>query len=392
MNLKQIKEEVISRSKQLENTIIQNRRHFHMYPETAFEEEQTALFIEKKLAAMGYSTQRAAGTGIIARLKDIKPGKTTALRADMDALNINEENTFPYKSLNTGKMHACGHDAHMASLLGAAQILYDLKEHLPGNIKLIFQPAEEGQAGAKKIVAEGHMRDVDAVFGLHVWTYLPSGMIASRKGAFWAGADKFKISITGQGGHAAAPHKSIDPTAVLVDIYNAIQKIISRELDPFCPAVISTPQFKASHAHNIIPEKAVLEGSFRTMDSETRLHILCRISDIVEGYSRAWRCEGMLEADPDNYPPVHNDPDVYDRADSLLSGLGGITEASPYMVSEDFSFYLEKAPGALILLGMQDEEKGIIHPHHHPQFDIDESKLWKAAALYAQLGFYCMDL
>ena len=250
MELEQLKQILIDEAKFVERYVIESRRHIHMYPETKFEEEKTASFIEEELRKIGYETNRAAKTGVIAILEGSTEGKTVALRADTDALNVEEENDIPCKSTIPGKMHACGHDAHVAMLLGAAKIIYKFKDQIKGRVKLVFQPAEEGGGGAAKFVDEGHIDDVDSIFGIHVWRELPSGVIGTRKGPFLASADEFKITITGKGGHAASPNQTFDPTSVMVDIYNAIQKIVTREIDPLEKAVITTPIIKGSDAHN----------------------------------------------------------------------------------------------------------------------------------------------
>ena len=390
MNKKELKQKLIKESKSLESYIIDTRRHIHMHPETGFEEVETAKFIEKELHNIGYTTEKVAKTGIIATLDTGKEGLVVALRADMDALNVSEENDVPYKSKNPGKMHACGHDSHVAMLLGAAKILFDNKEYLSGTIKLIFQPAEEGGGGGKMIVEEGHFDNIDAVFGIHVWRELPSGSIGTRKGPMLASANQFKITISGKGGHAAAPHQTIDPTAVLMDIYNALQKIISREIDPFEPRVLTTPQFEGSNAHNIIPETATLEGTFRTMNNEVRDHIIKRIEEIVVGYSKAWRCIGKVEFDPISYPPLINDADTVDEVIDILADFEKVKIMAPSMGGEDFAFYLQKTKGAFLTLGIYNEEKGITYPHHHSKFRVDESTLWKGTATYSILGFYSL--
>ncbi|MHA1829273.1 MAG: carboxypeptidase CpsA [Candidatus Heimdallarchaeaceae archaeon] len=389
MEIKELVTKIIEESKNLENFIIQTRRQIHMYPETGYEEVNTAKLVQDELEKLGYEIHNAAKTGIIGILDTGKEGKTIALRADMDALNVTEENDLPYSSKVPGKMHACGHDAHVAMLLGAAKILAKYKEQLKGKIKLIFQPAEEGGGGAKKIVEEGHLKDVDEIFGIHVWRELPAGAIGTRKGPFLASSDQFIVTIRGKGGHAASPHQSIDPTAVLADIYNAIQKIRSREIDPLEKAVITTPVIKGSDAHNIIPTTAQLEGTFRTFNTEIREFIIKRIKEIVEGYSKAWRCEGTVQFEIGGiyYPPTINHEDSVEKVKRILKPLDDVQEIDLTMGGEDFAFYLLETKGAFIALGLYNEEKGITYPHHHPKFNVDEEVLWKGTAIYALLGF-----
>jgi amidohydrolase len=391
MNTEELKRIIISETKTIESYIIDTRRHIHMYPETAYEEEKTAAFIDEELKKIGYETVKIAKTGVMAILRGGQDGKTVALRADIDALNITEENDLPYCSKISGKMHACGHDGHIAMLLGSAKILFKYKDQLKGKVKLLFQPAEEGGGGGKRIVEEGHIDDVDAIFGIHLWHELPAGVIGTRKGGMMASADEFSITIKGKGGHAAAPHQTIDPTAVLTDIYNSLQKIISREVDPLANAVLTTPMFKGSNAFNVIPPQATLRGTFRTMDHEIRNHIVKRIQEIVNGYCKAWRCEGEVIFNPGDMvdiPPLLNDNQAVDELSAILNSLDTVTEMDPTMGSEDFAFYLQKTKGAFIALGIYNEEKGITFPHHHPKFDVDEDVLWKGAAIYALLGFY----
>ncbi|WP_455464102.1 M20 metallopeptidase family protein [Candidatus Hodarchaeum mangrovi] len=379
---------LIEHSKELEYYIISKRRYFHMHPETAFEETSTASYIEKELQKIGYNTIRAAKTGVIASIPDLNGKKTVALRADIDALNIQEETDVDYKSKFIGKMHACGHDAHSAMLLGAAKIIIENKQYLTGPIKLIFQPAEEGGAGAKYIIEEGHLKDVNCIFGLHLWHDLPSGVIGTRIGPVFASSDRFLIKIIGKGGHVANPHQTIDPTPVLNDIYASIQKIISREVNPFEPVVLALPKFRGSEAHNIIPSEAYLQGTLRTLNSGLKEYIKNRISEIVVGYSKAWRCKGTVTFDPLAYPVVVNTADIVEKCLIFLQPLNNIQIMDQSMVGEDFAFYLENVPGVFFTLGNYNEQKGIIYPHHHPQFQVDESVLWKGSALYSILAFY----
>ncbi|MFX1250839.1 MAG: M20 family metallopeptidase [Promethearchaeota archaeon] len=388
MDIKDFKKTLIDESKAIEELVIDIRRHIHMYPETKFEEEQTAAFIEAELQKIGYETQRTAKTGVIATFKGLKKGKTVALRADIDALDITEEVNVPFRSKNEGKMHACGHDAHTAMLLGAARVIYKYKDHFIGNLKLIFQPGEEGGGGAQKITEEGHLDDVDIIFGLHISAKNPSGMIRVKKGPAMASSDSFTLAIKGKGGHAASPHLTIDPIAVSVDIYNAFQKIITREIDPFISAVITIPMLRGSNAYNVIPSEVTLTGTLRAFDLEIREYIIKRMKEIVQGYSQAWRCEGQFKLNKIPYPPLINDGTTVDKIIDIFGDLDTVTAAPAVMGSEDFAFYLQKTQGAFFFLGTQNEEQDCIYPHHHPRFKIDESVLWKGTAMYSLVGFY----
>ena len=375
-------------AKEMESYIIQTRRYIHMHPETLYEEENTATFIEEELNKIGIETQRIIGTGVLATINGPSTGKVVALRADIDALNIIEETPLSYKSQYKGKMHACGHDAHAAMLLSAAKIIFNHRDYLLGNVKLIFQPAEEGGGGAKKIIDEGHFNNIDRVFGMHVWSSLSSGIIGLRKGPVFASSDRFQISIIGEGGHAAAPHQTVDPTSVMVDIYNALLKLVSREVDPFERCVLSLPVFEASDAHNIIPTIAKVKGTLRTMNPEVRNHLMKRIKEVVEGFSAAWRCKAKVKFNPMAYPTVINDDKTVDALFEILRTVSEIQIMDQTMIAEDFAFYLQKTNGAFMTLGIRNEAKGIIFPHHHPQFQVDESILWNGTALYAILGFF----
>jgi amidohydrolase len=387
-----LKKKLMKEAKDVEEYVIEARRHIHINPETAFEEVKTRDYVEAELKRIGFETIRTARTGVIAIYKSEKPGSVIALRADIDALNLTEENDLPYKSQTPGKMHACGHDAHTAMLLGAAKIIYQNRSQITGTIKLFFQPAEEGGGGGKLIVDEGHLDDVDRIFAIHVWREIESGVIGTRKGGLLASADEFGIYIKGKGGHAAAPHQSIDPTAVLVDIYNALQKIVTREIDPFANVIITTPMFQGSDAFNVIPGQASIKGTFRTMDPKVRDHILKRIPEIVDGYCKAWRCEGVVNFNEDDmiaYPPLINDPKTVDDVIEILkdTDLAPII-MKPSMGGEDFAFYVQKTKGAFFTLGILNEEKGITAPHHHPKFQVDEAVLWRGTALYSILAFF----
>ena len=217
---------------------------------------------------------------------------------------------------------------------------------------------------------------------------MPAGVIGIREGPIFASSDRFKIIISGKGGHAAAPHQTYDPTSVLVDIYNALQKLLSREIDPFEHTVLSLPVLEASDAHNIIPNQAIIRGTLRTMNPDIRNHLIKRIHQIVDGYSSAWRCKGIVEFDPMAYPAVINDDLIVKKITLILQNLGQIVKMDQTMVGEDFSFYLQKVKGAFLTLGINNEQKGIVYPHHHPKFNIDESILWRGAALYTILGLY----
>ncbi len=383
-------EEILRKSKELEDYIIEMRRDFHRHPELKFEEERTSSIVERELKSLGFNVERVAKTGVIGRIGS--GDKCVALRADMDALPIQEENEVPYKSKYPGKMHACGHDAHTAMLLGAAKVLSSLRDELKGEVRLIFQPAEEGGLGAKRIVEEGGIDGVDAIFGIHVWADLEAGKIGLAPGPCLASADAFKIVVKGKGGHGAMPNQAIDPIVACVDIINAFQKIISREVNPFEPAVLSVCKISSGSTFNVIPERAEMLGTVRAFSDKVREQILRRIEEILEGYSKAMRCEAEISWE-EGIPPTVNDERLTNFAVSVLKKTfpGDIVHFKRTMGAEDFAFYARKVPGVFIALGIRNEAKGIVWPHHHPKFDVDESVLWKGTAIYSLLAYSFLE-
>jgi len=384
MLVKSMNFDPLKEAEKIKDEIISWRRDFHMHPELGFEEERTSKIVEEHLREWGYKIKRA-GTGIIADIGD--GGKTIALRADMDALPIQEENDVPYKSRVPGKMHACGHDAHTAMLLGAAKILAEMKDELQGTVKLIFQPAEEGGLGAKKIVEEGHLDDVDAIFGIHVWAELPSGIIGIKSGPLLASADAFRVLIKGKGGHGAAPHFSIDPIPAAADAVLALQRIVAREVDPLESAVVTVGKIQGGTAFNVIPQYVELEGTFRFFTQELGKFLERRIREIIENTAKAHNCKAEVNTEILG-PPTINDEKMVKFVAETAKALGlKVGEVRKTLGGEDFAYYLEKVPGAFIALGIRNEEKGIIYPHHHPKFDVDEDVLYLGTALEVALAF-----
>lgn len=376
---------IIHEAKGLSDYIIKMRREFHMYPELAYEEERTSGIVKDELDKLGFKTYNVAGTGVIGILKN-GDGFTVALRADMDALPIQEKNQVTYKSKVPGKMHACGHDAHTSMLLGAAHILSKYCDQFEGNVKLIFQPAEEGGLGAKRIVEEGVINDVDAIFGIHVWAESESGLIGIREGPLLASADAFKIFIKGMGGHAASPHEAKDPITIASDLINVYQKIISREVNPLEPAVLSVTSIKAGTTFNVIPETLEMLGTIRTFNRDIRNYIVRRIREITSKFADMMKSEASFELIEGNIPPTINDYVLAEYARNILKPLGRVITPKPTMGAEDFSFYIEKTKGLFIILGIRNKEKGIVYPHHHPRFDVDEDVLWMGTAIHSILA------
>ncbi len=381
-----LKGEIIEASRNLAEYIVRMRRDFHMYPELKWEERRTSSIVESELRSLGMEVVRVAETGVIGLIKGGE-GPVVALRADMDALPIQEENDVPYRSRVPGKMHACGHDAHTAMLLGAAKVLAKYRDKLAGTVKLIFQPAEEGGLGAKAMVESGVLDDVKAFFGIHVWSALPAGVVGVREGPMLAGADAFTIRIRGKGGHGAIPHEAIDPIPPASDVVNALHRIVSREVPALQPAVISVTMVKGGTTFNVIPEEVVLAGTIRTFDEGLRNKIIDRIKAIVKHYPEAWGCAGTFELAEGYVPPTVNDARAVSVVKRVASELTKVVEAEQAMGAEDFAFYCKKAPAAFAILGVRNEAKGIVHPHHHPRFDVDEDVLWLGTALYSLVAF-----
>ncbi|WP_206203881.1 M20 family metallopeptidase [Thermococcus sp. 21S9] len=373
----------IEEAEKIKDQIIAWRRDFHMWPELKYEEERTSKIVEENLREWGYKIKRV-GTGIIA---DIGEGeKTIALRADMDALPIQEENDVPYKSRVPGKMHACGHDAHTAMLLGAGKIIAEHIEEFNGRVRLIFQPAEEGGNGALKMIEGGALDGVDVIFGFHVWMELPSGVIGIRDGPFLAGAGFFTIKFRGLGGHGAYPHFARDPIPAGAEAVMALQTIVSRNVSPFETAVVSVTAFNAGTAHNVIPEEAELKGTFRFYNEEVGKLIEKRIEEIISGIARAHNLESKSEI-VELVPPTINHKEMADFARTVAEKYGfRHGEVPPSMGAEDFSYYLQRVPGAFLALGIRNEEKGIIYPAHHPRFDVDEDVLHLGTAMEVALA------
>ncbi|HDN75638.1 MAG TPA: amidohydrolase, partial [Acidilobales archaeon] len=341
-------DKIIRLARELSDYIIKIRREIHMNPELAFEEFKTSKLVKEELGKLGIDVLETAKTGVIGILKGKKEKPVVALRADMDALPINEENDIPYKSRIPGKMHACGHDAHVAMLLGAARVLSEIRYDLRCTVKFIFQPAEEKGLGAKKVIEEGHLEGVNAIFGLHVWSELESGKVGIRDGPTLAGADAFEVRIKGKGGHAAAPHETVDPIVIAADLINAYQKIVTREVNPLDNVVITVAKISAGTTHNVIPEEAVMLGTIRTFRKEVREYVIKRMKEISEGYARALRARAEFKLKEAGIPPTVNNSELATFARRLLSEVGiaeVVSDVKPSMGAEDFALYAEKVKG-----------------------------------------------
>ncbi|MES2522880.1 MAG: amidohydrolase [Gemmatimonadota bacterium] len=359
--------------------VVEWRRHLHMHPEEAFHEHETARFIRETLEAIGgFEVSQPTETSVLAVLRGGHPGPAIAVRADIDALPIAEENDVPYRSRVAGSMHACGHDGHTAIGLGLATLLARHRDELHGEVRFIFQHAEElAPGGAEELVAAGVIDGVEAVIGLHVWSTMPFGSIGLISGPAMAAPDNFHCTITGKGGHAAIPHDTVDPIVVGAQIVTALQHIVSRAVDPLDPVVVSVTQFAAGTAFNVIPNTAYLAGTVRTFDASLRERVPELMDRMIKGIADAHgaSAEFVIER---GYRPVVNDPVLTERLANVVRrtfGEATLVPMRPTMGGEDFSAYQQRAPGVFAFVGAGNVADGIVHPHHHPRFQIDERAL-----------------
>ncbi len=362
---------------EIEPWLIEIRREFHRHPELGMEEFWTSQRISQLLAGMEIPHHQVASTGIVGLIRGANPGKTVALRADMDALPIEEDTGLSYSSLNHGKMHACGHDAHLAILLGAVKILSAMKEQLAGNIKLFFQPAEETDGGAQLMIAEGCMKDpqVDYVLGLHVSPYAETGQIMIRYGTVSAASDAVKIMIRGKSAHAAYPEEGNDAIVMAAQVIIGIQTIISRNVSPLDAGVITLGKINGGIKENIIADKVVLSGTMRTLNPQTRNYMKTRIQEVATGICQGMGGDCTVEFQ-EGYPPVINHDQVLKiietNALKLLGKTNLLYKEQPSMGVEDFSFFSHHAPSGFYYLGCGNKAQDIAAPGHSPKFQIDE--------------------
>ena len=355
------------------------RRHLHRNPELSFHEQKTSQFVHDTLESFGgLELSRPTETSVMAKLVGGAPGRTVALRADMDALPISEENGHEFVSASPGVMHACGHDANTAMLLAVAKLFSQSRDEIPGELRFLFQHAEElYPGGGEQMVEAGCMDGVDAVLGAHVWSPMPVGNIGVAHGPAMASPDTFKITIKGAGGHAAMPHEAVDPIAVGAQVVTNLQHLVARNSDPLKSLVLSVTKFAGGTANNVIPETAELEGTVRVFDAELREDAPCKMERIIKGVTEAHGADYDLHYQF-GYRPVMNDAALSRLVeDAAREGLGeaAVEHTPPVMGGEDFSAYQQKAPGAFFYVGARNEEKGIVYPHHHPRFDVDEDAL-----------------
>ncbi len=382
-------------ARDLYDRVVELRRRFHMNPELAMEELQTAAHVTQVLRSEGMEVRTGVGkTGVVGLLRGRRPGPTVALRADMDALPMTEETGAPYASKVSERMHACGHDAHTANLLGVSMLLNQITkggERLAGNIKFLFQPAEEGSGGARPMIEDGALTDpdVDAVFGLHVSSELPTGTIAVKEGVASASSDTAYIRIVGQGGHGAHPEKTVDSIVVASHFITALQTVVSREIKPNDAAVVSVGRIIGGYRSNIIAPRVELEATVRTLDPEVRASMRERIERILAGTTSAFRADYELDY-AYGYPSQHNDEEMVKlvrAAARSVTSSDAETIPDPSMGAEDFGYFSSEVPGCFFALGVRNETEGLgVYPAHHPCFDIDERALYTGMQVMAQVA------
>ncbi len=382
MNIKNI-------TKNYKDYIIEKRRYFHMNPEPSFNEYNTSKVIQDELKKLEIPFEIFAKTGIIATIKGANPGKTVLLRADMDALEVCEKNNVSYKSQKEGLMHACGHDGHIAMLLGAAHVLNEIKNELSGEIKLFFQPAEETAQGAKAVIEESKITEsIDAAFAIHLWQGVPVGKISLESGARMAAADLFSIKVKGKSGHGSMPHETIDAVVVASAIVMNLQHLVSRNTNPLDTLVVTVGKLTAGTRNNIIAGDAFLEGTIRSFSDEVWKKVPEQIERVVKNTAAAYGAEveiNLVRATP----PLVNNQDISNILKTSAEKLYGkevITKYEKTPGGEDFAYFTQVVPGALAFVGIRNDEKGINSPHHNETFDMDEEALEMGANLYVQFA------
>ncbi|MGN0371893.1 MAG: M20 family metallopeptidase [Enterocloster sp.] len=378
-------------AKKLQEEMRKIRRDVHQHPELAMEEYRTSGIIKEFLKKNGIEILSLdMPTSVAGIIRGGQPGKTAALRADMDALPIKEQTCCGYSSENEGVMHACGHDVHLTCLLGAAKILMEHRQEMKGNVLLLFQAAEENLQGAKQMLEAGVLKQgADVLFAMHTNTGIEAGKVAFIPGPSQASGDVFQIRIEGKGGHGAFPHTAVDPVMIGAQLIVQLQSIVSRNIDPIATGVVSICRMTAGTSNNIIPETALLNGTYRAMDPSVRSLIRERIRSICAGMEVAYGCRCIPDL-PDGCPPIVNDPELTEIAREACCGILGeenVLLLKPAMVGDDMGFFLEHIPGVLGALGVRSEEQGITAGNHTPQFNVDEECLWVGAACMAGMAW-----
>lgn len=366
--------------------VVQWRRHLHQNPELSYHEEQTAKMVAEHLISLGLEVKTGiGGHGVTGLLKGGQSGPTIALRADMDALPIQDEKDCVYRSTVPGVMHACGHDGHTAILLGVATLLKRMKSQLKGNVLFLFQPAEElPPGGASQMIADGVLTGVNAIYGLHLWSPMPVGKVGYFPQEAMAASDGFEIEVIGKGGHGGLPHQTIDTVMIASHLVVNLQSIISRQLDPLRSGVITVGEIKGGHAFNVIAERCKVTGTTRSFDSDTRQYLLDSVEKVTTSTCSMFGASGRVTIHQ-GYPALVNhlaNSEQVKRSAQKVVGEENVIKMERIMGSEDFAYYLEKVPGSFFFVGAGNSEKKITAPHHHPAFDIDESAM--------KIGIHCL--
>ena len=391
-NLASIGPDLLQTARDLQDQTVELRRSIHAEPELGLDLPVTQAKVVDALTGLGLDiTLGESCTSVVADLDTGRPGPTVLLRGDMDALPLQEDNVSDFRSRHDGRMHACGHDAHVAMLASAAQLLSENRSELTGRVRFMFQPGEEGFHGARHMIDEGVLDGVDRAFAIHVVTTVPNGLIATRSGPLLASADTFSITVTGKGGHASAPHQCIDPIPPAAAIVGGLQTIVTRDLDPNQSAVLTVGHIEAGTTNNIIPASAFLEGTIRTFDEDVRTKIHHAIERVATGISSSHGC-GCDHSIERGYPVTVNHADqaelVGDVATALLGGEGFVVADDPVFAAEDFSYVLNDVPGAMAMLGVcpDDVEPSAAEPNHSNLMRVNESALANGVGLYAAMA------
>ncbi|WP_100330265.1 amidohydrolase [Bacillus xiapuensis] len=370
--------------------LVELRRKLHSEPELSWEEERTTAFICEYLENLGIPYQKLVPTGVVANIEGKIPGKVVALRGDMDALSVQELNRdLPYVSKEDGKMHACGHDAHTAMLLIAAKALQGIKDELKGTVRLLFQPAEEVAEGAREMVKQGAVDGVDNVFGIHIWSQIPSHKILCNPGPAFASADLFKVTFKGRGGHGAIPQDCIDAAVVASSFVMNVQSVVSRTIDPRDPAVLTIGKMVVGTRFNVIAENAVIEGTVRCFDPDTRDHIEKQLQHYAEQVAAIYGATAKVEYIHGTQAVINEEASASLVQEVAVEAFGAesLYHDKPTMGGEDFSYFLEKVPGSFALVGCGNPAKDTEWAHHHGKFNVDEEALSTGAELYAQYAW-----
>ena len=376
----------------LAGEIVAWRRHLHRHPELSLAEHETAAFVAQRLAALSIDVRTGiGGTGVVGLIRAARRrGPAVMLRADMDALPVQEVDGREYGSTVPGRMHACGHDGHMAMLLGAAKLLAARRDDLPQDVVLCFQPAEEGPGGAARMIDAGVLDLVEtgSVWGMHLWSQYEVGTVHVRPGPMMAATDEFIARFVGKGGHGAQPHGAIDPIVAAAHGVAALQSVVARSTDPLDAAVVTVGAFQAGSAANVIPDEALLRGTLRAFSADVREMLRRRVHEVLAGTATAFGCTLAFEVKP-GYPALINDARAVEHVRALAASVVGHTEVReprPMAAAEDFACFLERRPGAFVFLGAGNAVRGIDAPHHSPRFDIDEAALPIGAELWARIA------